>query len=84
MAAELVRLNRNIAVLKEGVEQIIAGKQFILAHEGPFGEQNKAQERKRDRSAKWDPLKSDLITAFWLPIVAYCGDGKTRADFVKT
>jgi hypothetical protein len=30
LAAEVVRLSRNIATLKEGVEQIIAGTEFIL------------------------------------------------------
>jgi hypothetical protein len=30
LAAEVVRLNRNIATLKKGVEQIIAGTEFIL------------------------------------------------------
>jgi hypothetical protein len=53
LAAEIVRLNRNIVVLRDGVEQSIAGKQFVLSHEGPYAEQNKAQERKRDRAAKW-------------------------------
>ena len=38
LAAEVVRLNRNIATLKEGVDQIIAGTEFILMPKGPFAD----------------------------------------------
>ena len=53
LAAEVVRLKGSIAVLKEGIEETIAGKECILMPEGPFAEKNKTSQRKRDRSAKW-------------------------------
>ena len=53
LAAEVVRLNRNIATLKEGVDQVIAGTEFILMPQGPFAGKNRAAERKRDRTTKW-------------------------------
>ena len=53
LAAEIVRLNRNVATLKEGVDQTIDGTEFILQSQGPFAEKNRAAERRRDRGAKW-------------------------------
>jgi hypothetical protein len=53
LAAEIVRLKGNIAVLRQGVEEANAGKEFILMPEGRFAEKNKISQRKRDRSAKW-------------------------------
>ena len=53
LAAEIVRLNRNVATLKEGVDQIIDGTEFILMPKGPFAGKYRAEERRRDRSAKW-------------------------------
>jgi hypothetical protein len=53
LAAEIVRLNRNIAVLREGIERANACEVFILMPQGPYDKVNRSAERKRDRAAKW-------------------------------
>ena len=53
LAAEVVRLNRTIGILKDGIDQAIDGKEFILMRHGPHAEKNRAAERRRDRSARW-------------------------------
>jgi hypothetical protein len=53
LAAEIVRLSRNIAVLKEGIERAGAGEAFVLMPQGPYTKKNKTEEQRRDRSAKW-------------------------------
>jgi hypothetical protein len=53
LAVEIVRLRRNIDVLKEGIERTGAGERFILMPQGPYAKKNKTEERRRDRSAGW-------------------------------
>ena len=47
LAAEIVRLNRNIAVLKEGIERTGTGERFILMPQGPYAKTNKAESAAR-------------------------------------
>jgi hypothetical protein len=45
LAAEIVRLNRNIAALKEGIERTGAGEILVLMPQGPLTEKISNEER---------------------------------------
>jgi hypothetical protein len=53
LAAEIVRLKRNIAVIREGTERANAGEVFVLWPQGPRAKANNVAQRNRDRAAKW-------------------------------
>jgi hypothetical protein len=44
LAAEIVRPNRNVAVLREGIERTIAGEIFVLLPQGPLTGKNNIEQ----------------------------------------